>query len=56
MATLPQRKLGGLSVSAVGLGCMSLSGVYGDADDAQSEDLIRYAIDHGVSHLDSSDM
>jgi len=47
---------GGLSVSAIGLGCMSLSGVYGAADDAVSEDLIRHAIDQGVDHLDSSDM
>jgi len=47
---------GGLSVSAIGLGCMSLSGIYGAADDAVSEDLIRHAIDHGVDHLDSSDM
>ena len=47
---------GGLSVSAIGLGCMSLSGIYGDADDAASEDLIRHAIDQGVDHLDSSDM
>ena len=47
---------GGLSVAAVGLGCMSLSGIYGAADDAQSEDLIRHAIDEGVDHLDSSDM
>ena len=29
---------------------------YGEADDAESEDLIRYAIDLGVDHLDSSDM
>ncbi|MEA2790966.1 MAG: hypothetical protein QOG73_3372 [Acetobacteraceae bacterium] len=47
---------GGLTVSAVGLGCMSLSGTYGAADDAVSEDLIRHAIDNGVDHLDSSDM
>ncbi|HEY8289328.1 MAG TPA: aldo/keto reductase [Acetobacteraceae bacterium] len=47
---------GGLTVAAVGLGCMSLSGVYGAADDAVSEDLIRHAIDSGVDHLDSSDM
>ena len=52
----PQRMLGGLSVSTVGLGLMSLSGVYGDANDAESEDLIRYAVDLGVNHLDSSDM
>ena len=47
---------GGLSVSAIGLGCMSLSGIYGAADDAVSEDLIRHAIDIGVDHFDSSDM
>jgi len=54
----PHRALGsgGLSVSVVGLGCMGLSGVYGAADDAVSEDLIRHAIDQGVDHLDSSDM
>jgi aryl-alcohol dehydrogenase-like predicted oxidoreductase len=55
---LEHRMLGrdGPSVSAIGLGCMSLSGIYGSADDAVSEDLIRYAIDQGVDHLDSSDM
>jgi aryl-alcohol dehydrogenase-like predicted oxidoreductase len=47
---------GALSVSAVGLGCMSLSGVYGAAEDAQSEALIQHAIDSGINHLDSSDM
>ena len=47
---------GGLTVSAVGLGCMSLSGVYGAADDAESVKLIRHAIDQGVDHFDSSDM
>ena len=55
---VPQRALGsgGLKVSTVGLGCMSLSGVYGDADDKESEILIQTAIDQGVNHLDSSDM
>lgn len=45
-----------LAVSPVGLGCMSLSGVYGPADDAASEALIHHAIDRGINHLDSSDM
>ena len=56
--SLPHRALGrgGLTVSTIGLGCMSLSGVYGEAQDAASEDLIRAAIDRGVDHLDSSDM
>ncbi|MBN8907663.1 MAG: aldo/keto reductase, partial [Rhodospirillales bacterium] len=58
MSRQPHRALGrgGLSVSNIGLGCMSLSGVYGAADDAVSESLIHYAIDQCVDHLDSSDM
>lgn len=58
MTKVAYRPLGrnGLSVSAVGLGCMSLSGIYGAAEDAQSEALIRHAIDIGINHLDSSDM
>ena len=45
-----------LRVPPVGLGCMSLSGVYGPADDAQSVRLIHRALDRGVTHLDTSDM
>jgi aryl-alcohol dehydrogenase-like predicted oxidoreductase len=55
---LEHRQLGrsGLQVSAIGLGCMGLSGVYGPADDGESVTLIQKAIDLGVDHLDSSDM
>lgn len=58
MEKISYRQLGQseLKVSAIGLGCMSLSGVYGDADDAQSEKLIHHALDRGVNHLDSADM
>ena len=58
MTTVQHRRLGtqGLSVSVIGLGCMSLSGVYGEADDAESLDLIRTAVDNGIDHFDSSDM
>jgi aryl-alcohol dehydrogenase-like predicted oxidoreductase len=58
MEKISRRALGaqGLSVSSIGLGCMSLSGVYGAANDRESEDLIRHAIDRGIDHLDSSDM
>jgi aryl-alcohol dehydrogenase-like predicted oxidoreductase len=58
MQNVQHRALGksNLKVSAVGLGCMSLSGVYGAAEDAASEDLVRYAIDQGINHLDSADM
>src|SRR5215468_9497147 len=58
MTKVSHRQLGqsDLSVSAIGLGCMSLSGIYGTAEDAQSEALIQHAIDAGINHLDSSDM
>ncbi len=58
MTTIEQRALGrgGLGVPAIGLGCMSLSGVYGEADDTASEKLVRDAVALGVTHLDSSDM
>lgn len=45
-----------VQVSAIGLGCMSMSGVYGAADDAASIAVIHRALDRGISLLDSSDM
>ena len=53
-----RRKLGkaGPAVSAIGLGCMSLSGVYGTSDDAAGIALIQRAVDLGVDYFDSSDM
>jgi aryl-alcohol dehydrogenase-like predicted oxidoreductase len=53
-----RRRLGkaGPEVSAIGLGCMSLSGVYGTSDDEAGARLIHQAVDLGVDHLDSSDM
>jgi len=52
------RKLGNsdLEVSAIGLGCMSMSGVYGPGDDAESVAVVHEALDRGVNFLDSSDM
>ena len=47
---------GGPRVSAIGLGCMGMSGVYGKAEDAESIGVIQHAADRGVDHLDSSDM
>ena len=55
---MEQRTLGktGFGVSAIGLGLMSMSGVYGKPDDAESIRTIHRALDLGVTLLDSSDM
>ena len=56
--TLPQRVIGssGIRTSAIGLGCMSLSGVYGQSDDDAGIAVIREALDRGITLLDTSDM
>jgi aryl-alcohol dehydrogenase-like predicted oxidoreductase len=55
---LARRILGssGIEVSAIGLGCMSFSGVYGACDDKAAVALINEAIDRGITFLDSADM
>jgi aryl-alcohol dehydrogenase-like predicted oxidoreductase len=52
------RKLGNsnLQVSAIGLGCMSMSGIYGKSDNAECIDVIHRALDLEINFLDSSDM
>jgi aryl-alcohol dehydrogenase-like predicted oxidoreductase len=61
MTSFPTRALGihGLRVSAVGLGCMGMSGYYGDAttrDERESITVIHRAIELGVTLLDTSDV
>ncbi|GGX18511.1 aldo/keto reductase [Streptomyces noursei] len=55
MMEIPTRHLGGLAVSAQGLGCMGMSHGYGASDDDQSIATIRHALDLGVTLLDTAD-
>jgi aryl-alcohol dehydrogenase-like predicted oxidoreductase len=54
---MEQRRLGGLSVSALGLGCMPLSSGYGQPPDRESGiALIRDAVDRGVTFFDTAEV
>jgi len=52
------RQLGrvGPTVSAIGLGCMPMSGVYGNTTDAEGIAAIHRALDLGISLLDTADV
>jgi aryl-alcohol dehydrogenase-like predicted oxidoreductase len=53
--TLPTRKLGPFTVSAIGLGCMNLSHGYGPpVPDADGARLLNRALDLGISLLDTA--
>ena len=55
--TIPTTTLGktGPTVSALGLGCMPMSGTYGSADDDESIRTISAALDAGITLLDTGD-
>ena len=55
--TIPTRTLGttGPQVSALGLGCMGMSALYGDADRAESIATVHAALEAGVTLLDTGD-
>jgi aryl-alcohol dehydrogenase-like predicted oxidoreductase len=52
---MQRRKLGGLEVSAVGLGCATMTPFYDEPDGDASIDTVRRAREIGVDFLDSSD-
>jgi aryl-alcohol dehydrogenase-like predicted oxidoreductase len=54
---MEQRQLGrtGPMVSALGLGCMGMSGMYGPSDRAESIATIHAALDAGITLLDTGD-
>jgi len=49
------RQLGRITVSAIGLGCMGMSEVYGPADETESIATIHAALDAGITLLDTGD-
>jgi aryl-alcohol dehydrogenase-like predicted oxidoreductase len=53
--TMQRRRLGGLEVGAVGLGCATMTPFYGEPDRGEAIRTIRRARELGVDFLDSSD-
>ncbi|MGV0742939.1 aldo/keto reductase [Mycolicibacterium sp. XJ870] len=49
------KKLGTLTTSALGLGCMGMSGAYGETDRAESIATVHAALDAGITLLDTGD-
>jgi aryl-alcohol dehydrogenase-like predicted oxidoreductase len=49
------RRLGSLDVSAIGLGCMSMTPIYGEPDPVEAAATIHRAVERGVTLIDTAD-
>ena len=56
VALMKTRKLGELTVSALGLGCMGMSEFYGGRDEAESLATLDRALEIGIDFWDTADM
>lgn len=52
---MQKRRLGSLDVSCIGLGCMSMTPIYGDPDPEEAINTVHRALDLGVTLIDTSD-
>lgn len=52
---MKRRNLGPLNVSAIGLGCMGMTPIYGTPDPEEAIATIHHALDCGIDMIDSSD-
>ena len=52
---MPARRLGALTVPAVGYGAMELAGAYAPSDDRDADRALDAAVDAGCSFVDTSD-
>jgi aryl-alcohol dehydrogenase-like predicted oxidoreductase len=53
---MKRRRLGPLEVSAIGLGCMSMTPVYGEPSEPEAIATVHRALDIGVDLIDTADM
>src|SRR5476649_1781112 len=52
---MERRKLGALDVSAIGLGCMSMTSIYGEPEPAGAIETLHRAAELGIDFIDTSD-
>ncbi len=56
MNEIPTRRIGDLTISAIGLGCMGMSYAYGPADRDEALATLHHALDLGVNFLDTAEI